>query len=796
MKQVLRRLWQRPMVFIAAITTLTLGIGIGTVLFTWVNFILLRPLPIDHPTDVFSIEFRGRPGVSFPNYRDVRDRNRVFTHVAAMRFAPMNLSQDGGNARTWGYLVTGNYFELLGIRPKLGRLIASTDDVQTGGHPVTVISHGAWTTRFGSDPSVIGKTIRLNNHAFTIVGVAPEGFIGTQIVFATEFWVPFSMIQEIEGRDWREARTTSNSWAIARLKPGVSRNQALASLKVMAADMARETPAINEGLEISLATPGLIAGAVRRPATGLAVMLLSLAGLTLIVACANLSGLMLAQSADRQKEMAIRVALGARRAELFRMLVAEVAVISVAGGAFGLLLSRWFARFLVSLIPPAGFPIQLDLSMDWRVFAFALTASAISAGLFGLWPSIRISRVDVIPGLKNETAAAFRRFHLRDGYVAVQIVIAVVLMSSAVIMARAVQSMLAMDLGMEPDNAVVVRFAQYLQGYTPEQGRQFQQRVLARVRSLPGIQSASISNSIPLSIDQSSTSIYIEGAPIPKASEITTSAIYQVEPDFFRSFGTDVLSGRDFNDADQANSPPVAIVNKTFVDKLLPGQDPLGQRFRTGQGGPLLEIVGVVKSSKYQHLFESPLPAIWRPLSQQYNGTSTIIARIQMDDAAAIRALKASIDELDPNMPIFDAQNLRRFLDFPMAPLLFARSSLTMMSGLAIFLSALGIYGLLAYSMVRRTREIGIRVVLGATRWDVLRVLTSKTALLIGASATIGLPLSFAVSRLLTPLLLEKPKFSSYAVAVLIVIGVAGLACVLPTRRALRIAPSEALRHD
>jgi len=779
------------------VATLTLGIGIGTVLFTWVNFILLRPLPIDHPDRVYALEFRGQPQVSFPNYRDVRDLNQVFSEVAAMRFAPMNLSQDGGNARIWGYLVTGNYFDLLGIKPVLGRLLTPADDVQTGGHPVAVISHSLWATRFGSDPSVIGKTVRLNNHAFTIIGVTPQGFVGTQVVLSVDLWVPFAMIGEIEGRDWREARMTSNAWAIGRLKPGISRTEAVASLRLIAADMARERPEYNEGLEISLATPGLIADAVRRPATGLAAMLLSLAGLTLIVACANLSGLMLAQSADRQREMAIRVALGARRSALLRMMAGEIALISIAGGVLGLLISRAFARALLGWVPAVGFPIQLDLAMDWRVFAFAVACSTISAGMFGLLPAMRISRVDVVPGLKNETGiAVFGRFHLRDAYVAVQISIAVVLLSSAVIMQRAIQDALRMDLGLEPRNAVVLRFDQGLQGYTPDQGRQLQQRLLARVRNLPGIQSASISNSIPLSIDQSTTSVYIEGAPIPKASEVPRATIYEAEPDFFRSFGTDLLAGRDFNDRDQANSPLVAIVNGVFVDKLLGSQNALGQRFRTGPTGSPLEIVGVVEAGKYQTLFEPPMPAIWLPLAQRYNSTSTLIARTRMDERAALIALRAAVEELDPNMAIFDAQRLREFLDFPLSPLLFAGSSLNAMSGLAIFLSALGIYGLLAYSMIQRTREIGIRVALGATTWNVLRALASKTAVLIGVSAIIGLFLSFAVSRLLSPLLIAGPAVSSYGVAVLIVIATSALACVPPIRRALRVDASSALRHD
>jgi len=495
--------------------------------------------------------------------------------------------------------------------------------------------------------------------------------------------------------------------------------------------------------------------------------------------------------------MAIRVALGARRTELLRMLAAEVAVITAAGAVLGVLLSRWFALVLMRWVPAVGFPVQLELSVDWRVFAFAILCAGLSAVLFGLLPALRMSNVDVTPALKNELALSlFRRFQLRDAYVAVQISIAVVLLSSAVIMARAIQSTLSMDIGMRPENAVMVRFSQYLQGYTPEQGRDLQRRVLERVRNLPGIQVASMASSVPLSIDQSTTSIFIDGAPEPKASDVPSAAIYGADPDFFRAFGTDMLSGRDFNERDQANSPAVVIVNKAFVDKLFSGQDALGRRVRSGRSGNPLEIVGVVETGKYQHLFERPIPAIWIPLEQRYYGTSGVVARTTLDESAAIAAIKNAIAEADPSMSTYDEHSLRTFLDFPMSPLTFAGASLNMMSGLAIFLSGLGIYGLLSYSMARRRREIGIRVALGATRWDVMRSLTSKTAILIGLSAGIGLLLSFLVSRLLSPLLLTEPAFSSYGIAVVIVVAIAAGACILPTEAALRIEPSSALRYD
>ena len=792
----LRRFRQRPAFLLAALLTLTVGIGANAVIFSLVNFLLLRPLPVDRPEEVVSLDF-GWPVVSFPNYLDIRDRNEAFSHVAALRVMPMQLSLDRGKARLWGYLVSGNYFELLGISAWRGRLLSSSDDLKTGAHAVAVLSHGAWQRRFGADPDVVGSTVRVNGHPFTIVGVAPPGFIGTERFFASEIWVPFSMIREIEGRDWREARVTANAWAIARLRPGVSREQAEVSLAVLARQLALEHPEVNEGLRIRLAPPGLLGNMLRGPVVGVSAALLLVSGLTLLLACTNLSSLILAQAADRRREFAVRLSIGASRSPLARMVVAENLLLAAGGGALGLLSSVWLGDALSALLPAVEFPVNAEIPMDWRVVAFAAALAFMSALFSSVLPALRASAVDPAPALKNEASLdRLRRFHLRDVYVAVQVALSVVLLSGSLMMVRTLQRTLTLRFGFEPDGAVALRFDLGMQGYTEERGREFQRVLLERVATLPGIEAAGLANSIPFSIDQSYSHVYVEGKPEPPVSQAPSAVYYQATPDFFRALGTRILRGRDFNDRDTAEASPVVIVNRTLADKLLPGEDALGKRLRFGLHGRLVEIVGLVEEGKYQTLTEAPQLAVWVPLAQSYNTPSTLVARTRLREEEALALLERTVAEMDPDLPVFDAKPLRGYLDMPLTPLRVTTASLTAMGTVAVFLSALGLYGLLAYSTSRRVREIGIRMALGARPLDVLRVVLMRTLLLVSASAAIGLALSFFTTRLLGGLLYAVPDAWVYVLALSIITAVSTLACLAPARRAVYIQPLSALRYE
>jgi predicted permease len=796
LRYAVRRLRQRPTFLLTAVLSLGLGIGFGTVIFNFVSFLLLRPLPIDRPDQVVSLDFGRGPAVSFPNYIDIRDRNSVFSAVSALRVVPMSMSSGAGNMRLWGYLVTGNYFDLLGIRAFRGQLFSGADDQKAGAHPVAVISFGCWQRRFGGDPNVVGRTVRINGHTFTVVGITPPAFVGTEVFFASEIWVPMSMIREIEGRDWRDSRSVLNAWAIARLRPGMSMPQAESQLRLLAKQMGQEHPDVNEGIQIRLSTPGLLGNSLRRPVIAGGAALLVLSVLTLLVACVNVSGLLLAQAAERRKELAIRLSAGASRAALVRMMLTESVLLAVVAGGLGLVLSVWLSDLLSKWIPALEFPINTQLAMDWRVFVFAAVVSFSSVLVFGALPAFRATHVDLAPALKGEPALRrIGRFHLRDVYVAVQVVVCVVLLTVGMMMVRTLQQASSLRYGFDPDGALVLRFDVGLQGYSMEMGRDFQRRVLERVRALPGIKSASLANTIPFSIDQSSSSVYIEGKPIPQASRIPVAVIYQAAPDFFRTMGTRLVAGREFDEHDREGSPEVVIINQTFANRLLPGEAAIGKRFRLGRG-ELAEVVGVVEAGKYQVISEDPQPAVWQPLYQHYKSTSALVARTDLLEQEALPMIQRAIEELDPELPVYEARTLRRYLDLPMMPLRFTTGSLIVMCVLAMFLGGIGVYALLSNSTAQRSREIGLRVALGARPADVLVVILRRMALIVGIGTIAGLALAFVATRLLARVLFALPDSSVYAAAIALLALVSFLACFLPARRALRIQPATALRNE
>ncbi|HEY7817060.1 MAG TPA: ABC transporter permease, partial [Vicinamibacteria bacterium] len=575
-RHALRRLLKRPAFAVAAVATLALGIGIHTVVFSLVNFLLLRPLPISDPESVVSLQSAARPNFSFPNYLDIRNGSDAFTELAALRVMPMHVNSGSGGARIWGYLVTGNYFDLLGVRAWRGRLLSPSDDVTTGAHPVAVVSHASWRRRFGSDPRLVGRTVRINGHPFTVIGIAPPGFAGTERVLNAEIWVSFSMIREIEGRDWRERRRTLNAWVVGRLKPGVSKEEAEASLTAISGRLAIDHPEENEGMSITLAPAGLLGSFLRGPVVGVAGALLAVSGLTLLVACANLSNLLLVQASDRRREFALRLALGISRGRLLRMVLAETGILALAGGVSAVVASVWFGRALGAFLPALDFPLNTDLVTDARVMAFALALALASAFLASLWPALSSSRVDPAPALKSDAGfGRSRRINLRDVFVGVQVAVSIVLVSGSLMMVRTLSSAFDSHHGFEPEGAAALRFDLAMHGYDEDRGARFQRSVLEAVRGLPAIEAAGVSNSIPFSIDQSSNTVYIGGEPVPPISEAPSAVLYQATPGLFRAMGTRLVAGRDFDDRDDADSRGVAVVNEAIARRLIPGGDAL-----------------------------------------------------------------------------------------------------------------------------------------------------------------------------------------------------------------------------
>jgi len=795
-----RRLRQSPGFAFAAIVTLALGIGANTVTFSAINKLLLRPLPVERPGElVFVNSNRAGDNQSYPNYKDLRDRNQSLAGLIASRVAPVNMSQNGNNAHVWGYEVTGNYFEVLGVRALLGRTLTPADDQKIGAHPVVVLSYNSWRSRFAGDPGIIGQSVKLNGLAYTILGVMQRGFFGTELIFRPEFWVPVAMEPQIEpGNAWINERFDWNLWAVGRLKPGVTRKQAESDLNAVAAGMGREIPDL-QGMRIYLTPPGLIGDTLRGGVIGFAAVLMGLAGLVLLIACTNLASLLLARASDRQREIALRLALGAGRWRLVRQLLSESLLLSLAGAAGGLFLAVWLVDALAAWRPPIDVPITMDFAIDYRVLAFTAAAGLLTTLLFGLAPALQAARTDLIPALKN---AAFntrlRRWHLREILVTSQIALSVVLLVGTVLVVRSLQRALTINLGFNPRNAVAVATDLGLAGYDETRGREFQHRLIEKVAALPGITAAGFANSLPLSLDQSATSVFAEGKPAPRPGEVPpASHYYMVSPGYFRAMETRLVAGRVFDQHDQKNTRLVAVVNQAFAARLFPNENALGKRFSSGNSKET-EIVGIVEDGKYQSLSDGLKLALFWPASQHFNATTTVVARSSLPASQAVGMIQHAVHDLDPTLPFYQAGSLDDHLRLPLLPARLAASMLGAFGVLAIVLAATGVYGVMAYAVARRKREIGIRIAIGASRPHVMRLVLVRTSILLAVGTLLGVLGALAIGGQFSPILYgvsPRDPFT-FVLAALLMAAIAFTAAWLPARRATLIEPSSALREE
>ena len=759
-----RRLRQRPGLLITSLLTLAIGIGFNALVFGFVDSFLLKPLPFADPNRVVNLTFgeKQNPSVSYPDYLDIRDRNQVFSEVAGERIEPMALSGATRNARLWGYEVTGNYFHLLGIQPLRGRfprtLRRREGRCKSGGrNQLCVLAAEVWRRPgFGwAHHSHRWPSVHSGRHH-------PARIPRDRAMVPLRHLDP--NVHGAFGRAYGLARQPFDHQhlAIARLRPGVGRARVEASLRVLASQMAREHADVNEGFRMGTAPVGLVGATLRGPFMGIATALLLVSTLTLLVACANLSGLVLAHAAARQKEIAIRYAMGAGRGAILRMMAAESLLIALGGAVLGFLTGVLLARGIEASKPLMEFPIDTHFGMDWRVAGFAVALSLVSAALFGLLPVLRASRVDLAPALKSGAASGLssRHWTLRDVFVGVQVAFCMVLVAGALMMVKTLRNTVAEHFGFDPADAVTLRFDLAMQGYSKERGVEFQRLLLDRVRALPGVQAAGLADRPPLSIDSASLNVSIEGAPSVPLARLPIVESYNCGPDFFRSLGTPFVAGRDFNSQDKEGAPRVAIVNQTFADKLLAGRDPLGSRFRFGTDGEWMQIVGVVQPGKIRSITENPQPALWTALAQGYHGGLTLVVRSGQADAALLGAIRNVMEQLDPDVSVYEAKTLRQHLDVPLTPLRWTTALLTAMGAVVLFLASLGLYGILSYTIGRQTREIGIRLALGAQSHQVLVPVLTRTMVVVITAAAIGMGLSIPTTRFLANLLSGKADVS------------------------------------
>lgn len=798
-----RTLRRTPLFTAVAILTLALGIGANTTVFTFVENILLSSFPAHDPQQLVSVNWNGMINISYANYIDFRDRNQVFASLIASRFNPVNMSiQARENFRVWGYEATGNYFKTLGIKPELGRFFTPAEDSAPGANPVVVISDRYWRTRLASDPRVIGRAVKINGYSFTIIGVAPVSFLGTELVLAGDYWVPMSMETWIEpDNEWLSKRASPELWVTGRLKPGVSLPQAQADLSRIARQLARMYPNNTEPKPVfTLPRPGLIGAYLREPITSFGVAFLGIAGAALLLACINLAGMLLARASDRHREVGIRLAVGASRFQLLRQFMTENLLLALLGGLFGLAVAFAGCLLFSSWRPSFDLPVNTALHPDGLVLCFTLAITMLTTLLFGFIPALQTVRTDLIPSLKDEPIApAFRRFSLRDLLVAGQIALSMVLVISNVLVVRSLQHVLELNLGFNPNGAVAVSFDLQLQRYGEARSRRFDADLLHKASAIPGLRCALVSN-LPLRVGESNEVFSRADRPMPPVSELVPAMVYNVSPGYFQVAGTKLEIGRDINNQDLEGAPSVVIVNEAVVRLLYRNENPIGKRLRLSLPGHDngFEIVGVVETGKYESLGEDPKPAVFLPIAQTATGWTTLVARTSLPAQQATEMLRKTVLDLDPELTIFNAGSLKDQLAMPLFPARAAAIVLGVFGVLAMLLAATGLFALVAYSVARRMREIGIRMALGARPAQVLSSVLSRTFVLCAAGVLIGALITLAAGRLLSAVLygLSPRDPGTYAIALLMMTAVALLACWNPAARAIHLDPARTLREQ
>jgi predicted permease len=788
-----------------AIVSLGLGIGANTTIFSVTNALLLQGLPVAEPARLVKIYTTDRknPGftpLSHLNWKDYAREGEVFEGVLGYDWAPMSLNAGGEPQVLFGQLVSGNYFDLLGVRAAVGRTFGPREDEVPGRDSVVVLSHAFWTKRFGADPGVVGRTLSLNRAAYTIVGVTPPEYTGLDVGVRPEVWVPMAMNKQVRtGINWYGERRGLFVSAVARLKPGVSAAQAQARLSTIAQRLEAEYPNENKGrsvtvipLERATVNPNARNGVVTVTA-----LLMTIVGLVLLIACANVSNLLLGRALHRRREIAVRLAIGADRRRLIRQFLTESVALALPAAVLGMLIAYWARGGLLAMLPPLPrLSVALHLDLDWRVLAFTTAVGLGSGILFGLAPAIQASRPDVVEALKDEGRAgggARRRFGIRDSLVVSQVALSLVALVGAGLFLRSLDATRKTDPGFETRNLLSATFDLGLQGYTPERGAIFLRQVRERVAGLPGVAAVSHASAGPLT-GFVTRSVFVEGG---NENDRTLIQVNTVAPGYFDAMRIPIVKGRPITEDDRAGAPKVAVVNETMAKKFWPKGDALGKRFHFfGADEPWAEIVGVARNAKYTFLGEDPQPYIYEAQAQRYSGAQTLLVRTSGDPAPLLARVDREMKALDPDVPLTGLATVARTIDDGLWAPRAGASLLGLFGLLALVLAAVGIYSVTSYSVNQRRREIGIRMALGARRRDVLRMMLGRGMTVVAVGLGLGLAVSLALARLAVTLLVGVSPWdaASFAGAAVLLAAVAAAANFFPTRRAASIDPTVALR--
>jgi predicted permease len=815
LRYALRMFRRSPGFTLVAVLTLALGIGVNTAIFSIVHNLVLKPLPVKDPGRLAVLYSHYPSGeqnygnYSHADYLDFREATDVFDGLTEVSPVYTGLSIGGANQLVWGEVVSGDFFDVMGVRPAKGRAFLP-DEGAPGGNPVVVLSWATWKRRFAGDPTLVGRTVTLNNRAYTVVGVAPQGFRGMYSVwFPAEFWAPtgaYAALAPSGGQLDRRGQTGFRIWG--RLKSGTSLRQAQARVSVIAQRLARDFPGTNAGVEAALfyekdARPEAGAATGMKLAAG---AFTALVALVLLIACVNVANLLLARSAARRKEIALRVALGAGRGRVVRQLLTESLLLGLAGGGVGLVLAVWGTGLLAQLSVPTTIPLTLDAGADRVVMVYALLLSLVTGVVFGLVPALQASRPDLVSSLKGDVTAraTWSRSRLQGALVVAQVTVSLVLLICAGLFQRSLGTAQQVRLGLEPRNLLLGSVDLGMAGYDTTGGTSFYQAVQRRVAELPGVVAVTLAAPVPLEFSSGGVVAFVDGyepagrEPGAGAGEPVSGGI--VSPGYFATMRTRLLDGREFAPGDSAAAPRVAIVNEAMARRYWPGRTPIGRFLRVGDpSGPPVTVVGVAETGKYRMVAEAPRPHLFLPLAQNFAPVVTIAARTSGDPLALTSAVRREVQGIDPALTFFDVKSMDQLVEGRALLPYRAGAGLVGAFGLlALALAMIGLYGVMSYAVSLRTREIGIRVALGAPRGLVLRLVVGDGLKLTFLGVALGLALSFVVTRVLRNLLLEVSATDplTFGGVSLLLVAVAAVASFVPARRAARLDPMAALRSE
>lgn len=801
-----RMLRKHPVSTAAVVVALALGIGMNSCVFTFVNALLLRPpagvrapgeLREIWQHDIKASGMNRYLPFPYPDYAWFRDHSKSFTDVFAYDGDPEPIlwSRSGHGEVVHGQFVSGNAFSAVGVGTVLGRPFGAADDQPSDPRPVAILAYNFWRQRMGADPAVTGKSITLNGTNFTIVGVAPPRFTGLEVAMAPDFWAPLSMSERLLHDPGRLTSRFSHFLMVeGRLAPGQTTQSAQAEVSLLASDLAKAHPDSNKNVGGQVYTSAPVPGPYRGYVAAFTGLLMAVFALVLVIACTNAASLLMVKATGRAREMAIRSALGAGRGRLIRQMTIESLLLSLIAACASIVLAAWSSRLMLNLVP-ANLPVSLEIPLDWRVLAFTFLVALITGVVFGASPALRGTKIDPVHVLKDEAhSSGYRKSRMRTVLMTAEVAVCALLLFCAALCVRSLLNASSIDPGFDVHNVAVADLDPGALGYSDEKVDAFYRSFSARVRSIPGVVSASYVNHLPLDASREETGIE-RSTESRKEDEMQRVDVFRTAPDYFATMGIPILKGRDFTQSESDRKADVVIVNELLARKLWPGEDPVGKSIKTHDGKELLQVVGVVKTGKYRTLGEQPTPVLYR---NEIPGSRVLVVRTLGDPRNLLDSLPRAAEQVDPNMAVTGVQTMRQFMSFPLFSARVTGLLLGASGILGVILTWIGLFGVISFSVSQRTREIGVRIAMGARRKDVMKLVMRQGLFVTVVGLAIGISAALAAARLLTVLLYGiSPDDPASVLGVSAALAaVTLLACYLPARRAMRVDPTTALRYE